>query len=64
MHTIEIIDDLLCVMDEDGDGYDCHVLDTLVAALAQIDAWTGAYAFDIDDARKQVSGFFSDREQE
>jgi hypothetical protein len=64
MHTIEIIDDLMCVMDGNGDGYDCHVLDTLVAALAQIDAWTSTYTFDVDDARKQANGFFSDRDEE
>lgn len=64
MYYVEIIDDLMCVMDEDGDGYDCHVLDTPVAALAQLDAWTSTYAFDRDDARGQVNRFFSNRDQE
>lgn len=64
MYWIEIIDNLLCVLDDDGNGYDCHVLVTLEAALAQVDAWMNEYEFDVCSASKQVNGYFLDQNQE
>jgi len=61
MHTIEIIDGLMCVMDEDGNGYDAAVLTGLRAATRQIQTWTNEYTIDVADANRQLHNYFSQR---
>ena len=58
-HTIEIIDDLLTVLDEDGHGLDCHELMSLHAAEEQLRRWQDEYAFDYADAVSAVSEYFA-----
>ena len=57
-HTIEIIDDLMTVLDENGHGLDCHRLISLDAAEEQLRRWQEEYTFDYADALSAVSDFF------
>ena len=58
LHTIEIIDDLMTVLDEDGHGLDSHLLISLDAAEEQLRCWQEEYDFDYADALSAVSDFF------
>jgi hypothetical protein len=60
-HSIEIIDDLMCVMDEDGNGYDAAVLESYRAAKQQIQTWTAQYTINVADAYRQLADYFSQR---
>ena len=60
-HAIEIIDDLMCVMDEDGNGYDAAVLKSYQAAKQQIQKWTAEYTINVADAYRQLADYFSQR---
>ncbi|MGD0653116.1 MAG: hypothetical protein ABSA16_02120 [Thermoguttaceae bacterium] len=39
MYVIEITNDLMMVLDEDGNGYDCHELTSLAEAQNQLKKW-------------------------
>jgi hypothetical protein len=39
VHTIEITNDLMMVLDDDGNGYDCHVLTSLAEVQNQLEKW-------------------------
>jgi hypothetical protein len=58
-HTIEIIDDLMCVMDEDGNGYDAHILTGYRQAQQQIQRWAAEYTINVADACRQLRDHFS-----
>ncbi len=58
-HTIEIAGDLMCVMDTDGNGYDCHELRSLREAKRQLRRWQDEYTFDYAEALGAVSEFFA-----
>ncbi len=45
-HTIEIVDDLLVVLDQDGNGCDAHLLRSLQEAKRQLRLWQDEYTFD------------------
>ena len=60
-HTMQIIDDLMCVMDEDGNGCDGHVLCGLREAKRQLRRWQDKYTFDYAEALRAVSEFFTNR---
>jgi hypothetical protein len=60
-HTIEIIDDLMCVIDEDGNGYDAAVLESYRAAKQQIQKWAAEYTINVADAYRQLADHFSQR---
>ena len=59
MHTIEITNDLMMVLDEDGNGYDCHVLTSPVEAQDQLKKWKDKYSFDYDEAQAAVVEYFA-----
>ena len=61
MHTIEIIDDLMCVMDEDGNGYDAAALVGYRAAKQQIQKWTAEYTIDSAEAYAKLADHFAER---
>jgi hypothetical protein len=58
MHTIEITNDLMMVLDHDGNGYDCHVLSSLAEAQDQLKKWQDEYSFDFSEAQAAVAEFF------
>jgi len=58
-HEISIVDDLMVVMDEDGNGYDAHVLTSYRDAKRQIQRWTAMYTINVADAYRQLHDFFS-----
>jgi hypothetical protein len=60
MHTIEITNDLMMVLDEDGNGYDCHVLRSQPAAERQLIRWQREYVFDLAEALKTLAEYFGD----
>lgn len=60
-YTIEIIDDLMCVMDEDGNGHDAAELTTYRNAKLQIGRWVVDYTFDVADAYRHLADYFSQR---
>jgi len=60
-HTIEIIDGIMCVMDEDGNGHDAAVLDSYRAAKRQIQKWAAEYTIDVADAYRRLAEYFSQR---
>ena len=53
MHAIEIIDELLVVLDEDGHGVDAHELRNYPDAQRQVEAWASEYAIDAVDVDSQ-----------
>jgi hypothetical protein len=59
--TIEIIDDLMCVMDDDGNGYDAAVLESYRDAKRQIQKWAAEYTINVADAYRQLADYFSQR---
>jgi len=59
MHIIEIANDLMMVLDEDGNGYDCHVLTSLAEAQSQLEKWKDEYSFDYDEAQAAVAEYFA-----
>ena len=61
-HTIEVVNDLLVVLDDDGNGCDCHELRSLRAAKHQLRCWQDEYTFDYADALSAVSRFFENVE--
>ncbi len=60
IHTIEVCDDLMCVMDSDGNGHDCHELCSLRKAKRLLRRWQDKYTFDYAEALCKVSEFFAD----
>ncbi len=59
-HTIEITDGMMVVMDDDGNGYDGHLLDTgLRAAKRKIQEWTGQYTFDVAATYRLLSEYYA-----
>ena len=59
-NTIQFCDDLMCVMDQDGNGYDCHQLRGLRAAKRQLLRWQDEYTFDYAAALQALSQYFSE----
>jgi hypothetical protein len=59
--TIEIIDDLMCVMDDDGNGYDAATLTSYRDAKQQIQKWAAEYTINVADAYRQLADYFSKR---
>ena len=57
-HTIEIVNNLMTVLDEDGHGCDCHALRSRKEAERQLRRWQDEYTFDYADALSAVSEFF------
>ena len=57
-YTVEIVDDLMVVLDEDGNGCDCHTLRRLRDAKRQLRRWQDEYTFDYADALSALSEFF------
>ena len=58
-HTIQIVNDLLVVLDEDGNGCDGHEFRSLRTAKRQLRRWQDEYTFDYADAMSAVSEFFA-----
>jgi hypothetical protein len=58
---IDIADDLMCVLDQNNNGHDSHVLAQREDAIRQIDAWASDYKFDRDAAVALVDEVFADR---
>lgn len=58
MPTIEIIDDLLVVLDEEGHGLDAHELRNCPDAQRQVRAWAAEYAIDAAGADVQLKAYF------
>jgi len=58
-HTIDLCDDLMCVLDQDGHGLDCHELRSLRAAKRQLRRWQDEYTFNYAAALRDVSEFFA-----
>ena len=59
MHIIEITNDLMMVLDDDGNGNDCHVLTSLAKAQDQLKKWKDEYSFDCDEAQVAIAEFFA-----
>jgi hypothetical protein len=60
-HAIEITDDLLRVLDENGYRHDAHILVDRAAARRQIETWAAEYEFDVVDAQRQIDEYFAER---
>ena len=60
-HAIEITDDLMHVLDQDGYGHDAHILVDRAAAQRQIETWAAEYEFNVADAERQIEEFFAER---
>jgi hypothetical protein len=60
-YTIEIIDDLMCVMDEDGNGLDGIVLTSYREAKQQIQKWTATFTINVADAYRSLADHFAQR---
>jgi len=55
-YRIELADDLLHVLDEDGNGHDAHVVrrDGADAAEKKIDEWAAEYGIDAARAKREL----------
>ncbi len=60
-HTVEVVEDLMTVLDEDGNGCDCCELRSLREAKRQLRRWQDEYTFDYAEALRAVSQFFANR---
>lgn len=58
MHAIDIVDDLMVILDEDGHGIDAHELRSYRGARRQVQAWAAEFAIDVADAYKQLREYF------
>jgi len=58
-HTIDIVDDLMVVLDADGNGCDCHELRSLRQSKQQLRRWQDEYTFDYAEALRAVSAYFT-----
>jgi len=58
-HTIEIVNHLLVVLDEDGNGCDCRRLRGLRQAKRQLRRWQDEYTFNYAEALSAVSEYFA-----
>lgn len=55
-YRIELADDLLQVLDEDGNGHDAHVVrrDGAAAAQRKIDEWAAEYGIDPAPTKREL----------
>ena len=65
-HRIVIEDGMMMVMDNDGNGYDCHVLGDVPApgAEEQIDRWADEYRFDVARAKREIRNYVQELEED
>ena len=56
---VQIINDAMIVLDQDGNGCTMHQLSSLTAARRQLRRWQDEYTFDYDKALSEVSKFFA-----
>ncbi|HEV7223048.1 MAG TPA: hypothetical protein VGN42_10135 [Pirellulales bacterium] len=62
-YAIQIIDDAMCLVDEDGHIDDAVALARKPAARAQLQIWRAEYAINICDAYRKLHDYFADRWQ-
>jgi len=60
-HTVEVVGDSLVVLDQDGNGCECHQLRGLREAKRQLRRWQDEYTFFYANALQAVSEFFTNR---
>ncbi len=58
-HTVEIVEGQMIVLDEDGNGCECHRLRGLRTAKRQLRRWQDEYTFNYAEALSMLSEFFS-----
>lgn len=58
-HEIYIIDGMMCVMDQHGNGYDAHELTSYRDAKRQIQKWTAEYTIEVAAAYRALSEYFA-----
>ena len=63
-YRIEFCDDLMMVMDDDGYGYDSHILEDGPNVRddedARIDQWADDYEFDVDAAKRELVEYLTE----
>ena len=57
-HTVEIVGNEMVVLDQDGNGCDCHQLTSLRIAKQCLREWQDKYTFDYAEAMSALSMFF------
>ncbi len=57
-HVVEIIDNLMTVLDEEGHGLACHLLIDRHAAKAQLKLWRSRFTFDYIGALAALTEYF------
>ena len=58
-HTVDVVEGMLVVLDEDGNGCDVYKLRSLRAAKRQLRRWQDHYAFDYGAAMRATSEYFA-----
>ena len=59
-YTIEIAGGMMVVMDEDGNGYEGHMLKPGIRdAKRKIAEWTGQYTIDVAAAYRLLSDYYA-----
>jgi len=61
-HTTEILDNLLTLIDQDGNGIDAYEMKNLPATIDTIRFWRTMYAFRTENAIEIVSQYFKECE--
>lgn len=59
MYKTEITGNLLCVLDDDGNGHDAMVLTGYRAARQQVRAWATEYGIDVVQADLELADYFA-----
>ncbi len=57
-HTVDIVDNHMVVLDEDGNGCECCRIVSYRAAKRQLRKWQDEYTFNYADAMNALSEFF------
>jgi hypothetical protein len=58
MHTVDIVNDQMVVLDEDGNGIDMRILRSYRGAKHQIGTWAAKFPIDVADAYAKVRAYF------
>ena len=61
MYQIDILNDAMVLLDEDGNSYECVALTGLRAAKQTIQTWAAKYTLNVADSYQRLSDYFHQR---
>ena len=61
IYQIDILNDAMVLLDEDGNSYECITLTGLRAAKQTIQTWAAKYTLNVADSYRRLSDHFHQR---